>query len=53
MVIVGTGGRGTKIIKKNYPVEEGLQAGTTKQEGNKETLEAEKVLIPKRELKGI
>ena len=25
---------GTKLISKRYPVEEGLQAGTTKQTGN-------------------
>lgn len=29
----GPGGVGTKIIAKRYPVEEGLQAGTTKQTG--------------------
>jgi hypothetical protein len=33
MVVVGTGGIGTKIIKTVYPVEEGLEAGTQKQEG--------------------
>lgn len=29
----GPGGVGTKIIAKRYPVEEGLEAGTTKQTG--------------------
>lgn len=30
MVEVGTGTAGTKIVKTNYPVEEGTTAGTTK-----------------------
>ena len=30
-VVVGTGTIGTKEISKDYPVEEGLIAGTTKQ----------------------
>ena len=30
-VCEGTGGLGTRIIAKRYPVEEGLEAGTTKQ----------------------
>lgn len=29
----GPGSVGTKIIAKRYPVEEGLEAGTTKQTG--------------------
>lgn len=33
MVVVGTGGTGTKILRRNYPIESGLTAGTTKQEG--------------------
>jgi len=33
MVVVGTGSVGTKYINKDYPVEEGLEAGTTKQTG--------------------
>lgn len=41
MVEVGTGGSGTRFINKNYPVEEGLTAGTTKQEGTKPHLEIE------------
>lgn len=32
-VVVGTGTKGTKILRKDYPVEEGLTAGTTKQVG--------------------
>ena len=33
MVVVGTGGVGSKIIRREYPYETGLEAGTTKQEG--------------------
>jgi len=35
MVEVGTGGIGSKFIKTKYPVETGLTAGTTTQEGRK------------------
>ena len=41
MVEVGTGTSGTRFIKTDYPIEEGLTAGTTKQEGTKAELEAE------------
>lgn len=30
MVNVGTGGTGTRFIKTDWPIEEGLTAGTTK-----------------------
>lgn len=30
MVVVGTGGIRSKILKDKYPVDEGLTAGTTK-----------------------
>ena len=33
MVTEGPGTVGTKIIAKRYPIEEGLEAGTTKQVG--------------------
>ena len=33
MVIVGTGGSGTRFIKTKYPSVTGLTAGTTKQTG--------------------
>ena len=33
VVTEGPGGLGTRIISKEYPVEEGLIAGTTKQTG--------------------
>jgi len=38
MVVVGTGGKGTAITKTNYPYEEGLVVGTTKQTGVEMTL---------------
>ena len=36
----GAGTSGTRILRKDYPIEEGLEAGTTKQTG-KPYLEAE------------
>ena len=33
MVVVGTGTVGTRFVRTEYPVEEGLIAGTTKQTG--------------------
>ena len=41
MVEVGTGGSGTRFIKTEYPIEEGLIAGTTRQHGRNPHLEAE------------
>jgi hypothetical protein len=41
MVEVGTATSKEKEIKTDWPVEEGLIAGTTTQEGNKTQLEAE------------
>jgi hypothetical protein len=41
MVNVGTGKSGTRFINKNYPVDDGLTAGTTTQKGHKENLEYE------------
>lgn len=41
MVIVGTGSSGDKEIKTDWPVEEGLTAGTQKQTGRTENLVAE------------
>ena len=34
MVVVGTGTVGTRFVETDYPYEEGLIAGTTKQTGN-------------------
>jgi hypothetical protein len=39
MVVVGTGTAGTRFIEKDYPYEEGLVAGTTRQTGNPEVEE--------------
>jgi hypothetical protein len=45
---------GEKELKTNYPVEDGLIAGTTKQTGHKESLEAqEKSLVLKKEKVGV
>lgn len=33
-IVVGTGTAGTRFVERDYPNEEGLTAGTTKQEGN-------------------
>jgi len=49
MVEVGTGTSGTRFIKTDYPIEEGLTAGTTKQEGTKAELEAEERGLPESE----
>ena len=40
-VEVGTGGISSRFIKENWPIEEGLIAGTTKTSGRKVSLEAE------------
>ena len=41
MVVVGTATIGEKEIRTDWPIEEGLIAGTTKQEGRQENLVAE------------
>ena len=53
MVTVGTGSSGTRFIKRNYPNEEGLTAGTEKQEGRISNLEAEESKTRERERVGI
>ena len=54
MVNVGTGTSGTRFISKDYPVEEGLEAGTEKQEGRISNLEAEEgSLVPRSQKIGI
>jgi len=51
MVEVGTGTLGTRFLKRDYPIEEGLTAGTTKQEGTKPHLEVtEKSLVSDSEM---
>ena len=54
MVNVGTGGRGTRFIKTDWPIESGLTAGTEKQEGRQSNLVAEEQdLIPKKDRVGL
>ena len=54
MVVVGTGGRGTRFIKRNWPNTDGLTAGTTTQEGHKENLVAEdSSIVEEKDKKGI
>lgn len=48
VVEVATGTIGTRAVSKNYPAEEGLEAGTTKQKAESPSLEAETDLTPKR-----
>lgn len=43
----GPGGKGTKIIRTEYPVEEGLTAGTTKQTGDRILIPEESSLLKK------
>ena len=45
MVVVGTGGRGSAVVRTNYPVTDGIIAGTTTQEGHKENLEADELAM--------
>ena len=44
---------GEKELKRRWPVEKGLIAGTTKQEGTKSRLEAQNSLIPERKQVGM
>jgi len=52
-VTVGTGTAGSKYLKRKYPIEEGLTAGTQKQEGTKNALEAEISKVRKKDLTGV
>jgi len=45
MIKVGVGSSGSKFLKTKYPVTEGLEGGNTKQEGMKETLEPQLILL--------
>ena len=45
---VGTGTSGTRFLKTNWPIEDGLTAGTQKQTGHKENLEAQEVRMEQR-----
>jgi len=53
MVEVGTGTAGTRFLKTDYPIEEGLEAGTTKQTGRKTQLEAETRLTKAKDREGL
>lgn len=51
---VGTGKSGTRFIKREWPVTEGLTAGTQKQEGRISNLQyKEKSVVEKKDKKGI
>lgn len=53
MVEVGTGSSGTRFINTDYPVTDGLTAGTTTQEDHKESLEPETTNLTKRDRVGL
>lgn len=44
----GPGGKGTRHVKTNYPMEEGLTGGTNKQTGRTTNLVPQKSLIADR-----
>jgi hypothetical protein len=48
-VVVGTGGHGSRFLKRDWPLTDGLTAGTTTQEGHKETLEYEESFVEEKE----
>jgi len=49
MVEVGTGTATSRFLKTDYPIEEGLEAGTQKQTGRDTQLEAEESVVLDRE----
>lgn len=54
MVNVGTGTTGTRFIKTDWPIEEGLTAGTQKQTGREMNLIAEELsLVTEDDLIGV
>lgn len=54
MVVVGTGGIGTKYIKTDWPIEEGTTAGTTKTHGRDHALRPlEGSNVPERDKEGL
>lgn len=53
MVEVGTGTSGTRFLRRDWPVTEGLEAGTEKQEGRISKLEAEHDLTEEKERVGL
>jgi hypothetical protein len=46
---IGPGGVGTRVLSKRYPVEDGLTAETTRQEGHIERLIPEQSFISERD----
>lgn len=52
-VTVATGNFKTKVLKKEYPVTEGLTLGTTKIDGRKYKLEPEKSIVKSNDRVGI
>ena len=48
-VEVATGTIGTRAVNRNYPVEEGITAGTTKQKTESPSLVPNENLVPKRD----
>ena len=53
MVKVGTATKGEKEIKTDWPIEEGLTAGTQKQTGRITNLVPEESLVSERESRGL
>lgn len=53
MTISETGGIGSRVLNRKYPVEEGLTAGTTKQTGNRNLTSSRGSLVPRRKKEGI
>lgn len=53
MVVVGTGTGKSRFLKRNWPITEGLIAGTTKQEGTQSNLIPENSNLTSRDRVGI
>ena len=53
MVVVGTGGRGTRFIRTEYPVVEGITAGTTKLKDDYALVPEEDSLVSEKDKVGI
>jgi hypothetical protein len=53
MVVVGTGTGKSRFLKRDWPITEGLTAGTTKQEGTEMVLVAENSNLTERDLRGL
>lgn len=53
MVEVATGSKGTRAVRTDYPVEEGLTAGTTKLKETDYALEPEQSFVESRKKVGL